>query len=55
MGSFVYGEDFLQDLPLKTYLATLAERPAMQRVNADRKAANQAFAERMAQTASGRK
>lgn len=44
----IYGEDFLQHLPLKAYMATLAERPAMQRVSADRKAANQAFAQRVA-------
>jgi len=44
----MYGEDFLQHLPIKSYLANLSERPAMQRVNADRKAANQAFADRMA-------
>ena len=50
----MYGEDFLQDLPLKAYLATLAERPAMQRVSADRKAANQAFAERVAQARAAR-
>ncbi|WP_394781694.1 glutathione S-transferase family protein [Undibacterium sp.] len=34
----VYGEDMLADLPIKEYTKMLAERPAVQKVNADRKA-----------------
>lgn len=34
----VYGEDVLADLPVKEYTKMLGERPAAQRVNADRKA-----------------
>lgn len=33
----VYGRDFLSDLPVREYLARMAERPHVQRVNADRK------------------
>lgn len=33
----VYGRDFLADLPVREYLARMAERPHVQRVNADRK------------------
>lgn len=33
----IYGRDFLADLPLKDYVALMAERPSMQRVNADKK------------------
>jgi len=33
----VYGRDFLADLPVRDYLARMAERPHVQRVNADRK------------------
>lgn len=33
----VYGEDVLADLPARDYLKLMGERPAMQRVNADRK------------------
>jgi glutathione S-transferase len=34
----VYGKDFLADLPVRDYLKHMAERPHMQKVNADRKA-----------------
>ncbi|MFZ6747660.1 glutathione S-transferase [Undibacterium sp. Ren11W] len=33
----IYGRDFLADLPLKEYVKLIAERPSMQRVNADKK------------------
>ncbi|MFM7522706.1 MAG: glutathione S-transferase family protein [Betaproteobacteria bacterium] len=33
----IYGEDVLADYPLKDYLKRLAERPSIQKVNADRK------------------
>jgi glutathione S-transferase len=40
----VYGRDFLEDLPaVKPYLKMLGERPAFARVNADRKAAQEAM------------
>jgi len=42
-----YGRDFLEDIPqVKPYLRMLAERPAFARVNADRKAAQEAMAAR---------
>jgi glutathione S-transferase len=34
----IYGRDYLADLPVRDYLARMAERPHVQRVNADRKA-----------------
>jgi glutathione S-transferase len=34
----VYGRDYLAGLPVRDYLAQMAERPHVQRVNADRKA-----------------
>lgn len=34
----IYGEDVLADLPVREYTRMLGERPAAQRVNADRKA-----------------
>ena len=33
----IYGKDYLADLPVRDYLARMAERPHVQRVNADRK------------------
>lgn len=33
----IYGRDFLADLPVRDYLARMAERPHVQRVNVDRK------------------
>jgi glutathione S-transferase len=40
-----FGRDFLEGLPqLKPYLKMLGERPAFARVNADRKAAQEAMA-----------
>ena len=34
----IYGEDLLAALPVKDYLKRVGERPAVQKVNADRKA-----------------
>ena len=34
----IYGRDYLADLPVRDYLTRMAERPHVQRVNADRKA-----------------
>jgi glutathione S-transferase len=34
----IYGRDFLADTPAREYLKKLGERPALQKVNADRKA-----------------
>ena len=33
----IYGKDYLADLPVRDYLACMAERPQVQRVNVDRK------------------
>ncbi|CAN5851894.1 glutathione S-transferase [soil metagenome] len=33
----IYGRDFLADLPIKNYMMMMAERPSMQKINADRK------------------
>ena len=33
----IFGEDLLATLPVKDYLKTMGERPAVARVNADRK------------------
>lgn len=33
----IYGRDYLTDLPVRDYLTRMAERPHVQRVNADRK------------------
>ncbi|MBM3386412.1 MAG: glutathione S-transferase [Betaproteobacteria bacterium] len=33
----IYGRDFLADLPVREYLKRMGERPALQRVHADRK------------------
>jgi glutathione S-transferase len=33
----IYGQDVLADLPVRDYLKRLGERPAVQKVNADRK------------------
>ena len=35
----IYGEDLMAGLPIRDYLRLLGERPTVQRVNADRKAA----------------
>lgn len=40
----IYGEDLLAALPVKDYLKRMAERPAVQKVNADRVASLPAFA-----------
>ena len=34
----VYGEDVLAEYPVRDYVKMLAERPTVQKVNADRKA-----------------
>ena len=34
----IYGRDVLADLPVREYLKFMGERPALQQVNADRKA-----------------
>ena len=39
----IYGRDYLADLPVRDYLARMAERPHVQRVNADRKASTAAL------------
>lgn len=33
----IYGRDYLAELPVRDYLARMAERPHVQRINADRK------------------
>ena len=33
----IYGRDYLAELPMRDYLARMAERPHVQRINADRK------------------
>ena len=43
----IYGNDFLADLPVKSYMKMWSERPSMQRVQADRKANNELFLTRM--------
>jgi glutathione S-transferase len=43
----IYGNDFLSDLPVKSYMKMWSERPSMQRVQADRKANNELFLARM--------
>ncbi|WP_066255856.1 glutathione S-transferase family protein [Hydrogenophaga flava] len=37
----IYGKDVLADLPVRDYLRRLGERPAVQKVNADRKASTE--------------
>ena len=43
----VYGEDVLAALPIKDYLKQMGERPAVQKVQADRKANTEAMRARM--------
>lgn len=43
----IYGRDCLASLPVRDYLARLGERPAVQRINADRKANTALMMERM--------
>ena len=43
----IYGRDFLADLPVRDYLKRLGERPAVQKVNADRKANTEQMLQRM--------
>ncbi|MBC7500954.1 MAG: glutathione S-transferase [Herminiimonas sp.] len=42
----IYGEDVLANLPVKTYMKLLGERPTVQKVNADRKANMEVMAAR---------
>ena len=43
----IYGRDFLADLPVRDYLKRMSERPALQQVNADRKANTEPMMARM--------
>ena len=43
----IYGRDFLADLPVRDYLKRMGERPALQQVNADRKANTELMMARM--------
>jgi glutathione S-transferase len=43
----IYGRDFLADLPVRDYLTRMGERPALQQVNADRKANTELMMARM--------
>ena len=43
----VYGKDVLADLPVREYLKRMGERPALQKVNADRKSNTEAMLARM--------
>ena len=43
----VYGRDVLADLPVRDYLKRMGERPALQKVNADRKANTELMMSRM--------
>lgn len=43
----IYGEDLLAGLPVKNYLKRLAERPTVQKINADRKANTELMMARM--------
>jgi glutathione S-transferase len=43
----IYGRDFLADLPVRDYLKRMSERPALQQVNADRKANTELMMARM--------
>ena len=45
----IYGKDVLAELPVRDYLKRLGERPALQKVNADRKANTEAMLQRMKQ------
>ncbi|MFZ6846503.1 glutathione S-transferase family protein [Undibacterium sp. RuTC16W] len=42
----IYDRDFLADLPTRDYVKMMSERPAMQQINADRKANQLVLAER---------
>lgn len=43
----IYGRDYLADLPVRDYLKRMGERPAVQRVGADRKANTELMMQRM--------
>jgi glutathione S-transferase len=43
----IYGKDVLADLPVRDYLKRLGERPALQKVNADRKSNTEAMLQRL--------
>lgn len=47
----IYGEDLLADLPVRDYLKRMGERPAVQKVNADRKVSTEALMARIARKA----
>jgi len=49
----IYGQDVLAGLPVKDYLRQLSERPAVQKVNADRKSNTEVMMARMKKTAGG--
>lgn len=43
----IYGRDYLADLPVRDYLKRMGERPAVQRMGADRKANTELMMQRM--------
>ena len=43
----IYGKDVLAELPVRDYLKRLGERPALQKVNADRKSNTEAMLQRL--------
>ena len=43
----IYGRDYLADLPVRDYLKRLGERPAVQKVNADRKTSTELMMQRV--------
>jgi len=43
----IYGRDCLADLPVRGYLKLLGERPAVQRINAERKTNTELMLQRM--------
>jgi glutathione S-transferase len=43
----IYGKDVLADLPVRDYLKRLGERPALQKVNADRKSNTEVMLQRL--------
>jgi glutathione S-transferase len=43
----IYGRDYLADLPVRDYLKRLGERPAVQKINADRKTNTELMLQRM--------
>ena len=43
----IFGRDFLEALPVREYIKMMAERPAMQRINVDRKANQELMAAKL--------